>query len=230
MYRGAASLALFALFGLGALAISPLMLALRRPERTIPVIRFLWRPLLLLFDLTGLIRVEARGLGGIHSSVIVANHPSLIDVVILVALIPRTLYVAKHALRVNPFLAAVVRATSLPDDGRLPAAAAPYLERGWNVLVFPEGTRSPASGLHPFRRGAAWTALESRAPVVALALRFSRRILAKDSPPWLMHEKRVMISVDRLGTLAPPPDAAPSRRAAIALTASIGGLYRGQFF
>ncbi len=185
--RGALSLALFGVFGAGALLIAPLMLLFRRLALCQPVVRAVWRPLLGLFVLSRLIRVERGNLRRMRGAVVAMNHPSLIDVVVLSVLLPRTLYVAKHALRANPFLTAIVRHTSLPDDANLPEVAAPYLAKGWNALVFPEGTRSPtAGGLQPFRRGAAQLALRTGAPLVCVGLYVSRRILGKAQPPWEM--------------------------------------------
>ena len=189
--RGAVSTTLFAVFGVGALAISPIMLAMSAPRLCQPVVRASWRILAWLFRATGLISVEG-GVGDLKGCVIAANHPSLIDVVLVTAMMPRTLYVAKHALRRNPFMAAIVRHTSLPDDERLPEAAAPYLAEGWNVLVFPEGTRSPSPGeLREFRRGAAQLALRTGAPVACVGISLSRAILGKRQKPWDMGERRV---------------------------------------
>ena len=141
--RGLTALALFVVFGAGALLISPLMFLLRDPPHGQPVVRATWRFIVALFCWTRLIKVERGNLEDWRGVVLVANHPSLIDVVLLVSLVPRTLYVAKSALRRSPFLGAIVRATALPDDATLPDVAAPYLKAGWNVLIFPEGTRTP---------------------------------------------------------------------------------------
>lgn len=195
VFRGAVSLVLFALYGIGGLAISPIMMVLRRPRLCQPVVRAVWIPLLWLFEATRLIKVERGNLGPLGGCVVIANHPSLIDVVIISVLVPRTLFVAKHALLKNPFMAAIVRNSSLPDDERLPEAAAPYLAAGWNVLVFPEGTRSPRPDeLRDFHRGAAQLALRSGAKVVCVGVGMTRRILGKHQPPWDMGSDRVVYS------------------------------------
>lgn len=195
VFRGAVSLVLFALYGIGGLAISPIMMVLRRPRLCQPVVRAVWIPLLWLFEATRLIKVERGNLGPLEGCVVIANHPSLIDVVIISVLVPRTLFVAKHALLKNPFMAAIVRNSSLPDDERLPEAAAPYLAAGWNVLVFPEGTRSPRPDeLRDFHRGAAQLALRSGAKVVCVGVGMTRRILGKHQPPWDMGSDRVVYS------------------------------------
>lgn len=220
--RGLTATALFGVFGAGALLVSPVMLLLRRPERAQPVVRTLWRVMAGLFVVTRLIRVDRGNLGAPRGAVLVANHPTLIDVVLLVALVPRTLYVAKHALKGNPFLAAIVHATALPDDARLPDVAAPYLRAGWNVLVFPEGTRSPRTGgLQPLRRGAAQLALRADAPVVCVRETLSRRILAKGQRPWDMGTRRVVFSFRASAPLRPSVDAASRHVAAVRLTDAI---------
>ena len=212
--RGACSLVLFAAFGAGALAITPLMLVLRRPERCQPVVRAVWRLATAAFVVTRLIRLDHSRLRSVSGAVLTANHPSLIDVVLLVALVPRTLYVAKRALRGNPILAAIVRATALPDDASLTEKAAPYLAKGWNVLVFPEGTRSPRTGgLRPLRRGAAQVALRTGAPVVCVRIDVSRRLLAKGQKPWDMGSERVTYAF-RSDELAPPAEPVRGARAA----------------
>jgi long-chain acyl-CoA synthetase len=50
------------------------------------------------------------------------------------------------------------------------AHAGEALDRGYNVLVFPEGTRSPAGELAPFRAGIGMLAKQAHAPVLPVAL------------------------------------------------------------
>ncbi|MBR2839342.1 MAG: 1-acyl-sn-glycerol-3-phosphate acyltransferase [Kiritimatiellae bacterium] len=220
--RSAATLALFALFGMGALLISPIVLVLGRPDRGQPVVRAAWRLAAAAFVRLRLIRVACDGLRPPPGSVIVANHPSLIDVVLLVASIPRTLYVAKRGLRANPFLAAIVRSTSLPSDATLPEAAAPYIARGWNVLVFPEGTRSPAPDrLGPMKRGAAQLALRTNAPVACVRIDVSRRILGKGQRPWDLGDSTVAFDMRMRVIPARTAGGEPLRAQAVRLTDEI---------
>lgn len=226
--RGTESVLLFGLFGIGALIVSPLMLVLHRPEFGQPVVRLLWRPLLFLFEAAWLIKVDHSRLKRVKGTVIVANHPSLIDVVMLVSLMPRTLYVAKSALLGNPFMAAIVRATALPDDATLFENAGGYLAKGWNVLVFPEGTRSPLDGsLHPFRRGAAQLALRTGAPIACVRIDFSKRLLAKHESIAEMGEKRVAVTLSSLAEFPVEKTVAGLHSAAIALTERIRSTLSG---
>jgi len=220
--RGILSVLLFGVFGVGALLITPLMLLLRRPERCQPIVRCTWRLTLFLFCATRLIRVDRTDLGTMTGSVIAANHPSLIDVVILTALVPRTLYVAKHGLLSNLFLSAIVRATALPDDAGLPTSAARYLADGWNVLIFPEGTRSPtAGGLQPLHRGAAQLALRTGAPLVGVRIDVTRRLLGKHQKPWDMGDRRVTYSLHARTIPCERREEESLHAAAVRLTAAI---------
>lgn len=200
--RGAASLSLFALFGLGALALAPVTFVLRNRVACQLLVRATWRLLLWAFGAFHLVRVRAESRDGVdlpslRGCVIAANHPSLIDVVAFVATVPKTLYVAKRGLLRNFFLRSVVRATALPDDAGLADAAMPYLAAGWNVLVFPEGTRSPEEGgLRPFRRGAAQLALRAGVPLVPVRVLPTCRILGKRQPPWRVGDRCVVYTLD----------------------------------
>lgn len=191
--RGGMALLLFAGFGVGAVLLSPLMLLLRRPERCQPPVRATWRFFAWLCVHVGLIGIDTAGLGGLRGCILAPNHPSLIDVVLLAAIVPRTLFVAKHALLRNPFLAAIVRHLALPDDERLVEAAAPRLAAGWNVLVFPEGTRSPGpDAMGPLRRGVAQLALRTGAPLACIGIHLSHPILGKRQKPWDMGARRAI--------------------------------------
>ena len=229
IYSGTTSVLLFAVLGLGALLITPAMLVLRKPELCHPIVRTAWRFILSIFVGARLIRIDRGNLGEIRGSVIAASHPSLIDVLILTSIIPRTMYVAKAGLRWNPFLTAIVRATALPDDLTLPERAAPFLKKGWNVVIFPEGTRSPAEGgLQPLRRGAAQLALRTGASVACIRLTTSRRILGKRKPPWDLGDRIVTYSLSLKTIPVEQIDGPGIHAAAVRLTEQIHEWLKGE--
>lgn len=199
--RSILTLAVVSLFGLGGLGLAPFLLFV--PRRIAhALVRGSWIFFVFLLDILRLIHVDRRNLPNIRGCVLVSNHPSLLDVVFYGAIIPRTLFVAKHSLRRNPFCAGPVRALSLPDEARLVQTAAPLLKKGWNILIFPEGTRSPGlDRLHPFKRGAAQVALFAQAPLICLAEHLSFRILGKDQPITSVGDEMTHYSFSHLGTL-----------------------------
>ncbi len=57
--------------------------------------------------------------------------------------------------------------------------AAGLLEEGWNLVIFPEGGRSPDGWAQPFRGGAAYLAKRTGRPVVPVHLAGTRHVLPK---------------------------------------------------
>ena len=118
--------------------------------------------------------------------VIIANHPTLIDVTAIMAVHPRVCCVAKDALFRSIMVGPLLRqcghinggGDSLTSGASVILQATERLEQGQSVLIFPEGTRSPAHGLRRFRPGA--FEICRRAGVPALP------ILISCNPPTLL--------------------------------------------
>jgi 1-acyl-sn-glycerol-3-phosphate acyltransferase len=131
-------------------------------------------------DVKGLEHVNGAG-----SCLIIASHPTLMDVVLLVSLIRDCNCVVKRSLWKHFFLGGVVRAAEyIPnDDGpQLITECEESSKMGRPLLIFPEGTRSPANGLHRFNRGAAQIALRASVPVVPAVLTCFPPTLMKHQP------------------------------------------------
>lgn len=151
-------------------------------------------------------------------SIIVANHSSYLDGVLLIAALPRaSRFVAKRELArvpvIGPFLRRLdavfverfdVRA-GVEDAHRL----ARLVSRGESCIFFPEGTFVSAPGLLPFHLGAFAAAVEVDRPVVPVALRGARALLRNGQ--WLPQRGPISIYIDA-------PVKAPRARNAFAAT------------
>ncbi|MFZ5621594.1 MAG: AMP-binding protein [Pseudomonadota bacterium] len=121
--------------------------------------------------------------------VLVANHASYLDAIVLTAALDMPLrFVAKRALRRPLFgtlLAKLGTEFVARDDVRQSVDdAARVLDRvhgGDGVVFFPEATFTAAPGLRPFRLGAFKVAMESGAALVPIALRGTREMLRGSS-------------------------------------------------
>jgi len=110
--------------------------------------------------------------------VLVTNHPTLVDVTALIAAHGELCVVAKRSLFRNPLVGPLLRLCGHIDGGTggfgvgtdVLAQSVDRLRAGHRVLMFPEGTRSPLSGLSRFRGGAFSAAFEAGVPVVPLAI------------------------------------------------------------
>ncbi len=85
-----------------------------------------------------------------------------------------------------------------------------WLRRGVPVIVFPEGTRAPTPELLPFHEGAFRLALETGVPILPLALRGTRRALAKGSLVFGRARAviRILEPVEAVGDPEDPEDVA----------------------
>lgn len=137
-----------------------------------------------------LLEIEYRGFdpAATAGTVVVANHPGLLDAMFLLARMPSAICVFKPSVRHNPLLGpAALRAGYLATDHRLELVrrAATKLAGGATLLVFPEGTRTPANGnLGPFRPGFALIARRAQAPVQLVRITVHGSLLTKERAWW----------------------------------------------
>jgi 1-acyl-sn-glycerol-3-phosphate acyltransferase len=132
-------------------------------------------------DITGPERLERRGL------LILANHPSLIDVVLLMAFIKQADCIVKRGVWRNPFTHATVRAADYirNDSGpELIQKCIVSLESGSNLIIFPEGTRTPADGSVRLKRGAANIAVRMQRNVTPVLIRCTPATIGKGRQFW----------------------------------------------
>ncbi len=139
------------------------------------------------------IRITVDGqahLAGDAPRIVVANHASYVDALILTAALPVGLhYVAKRELADQPVVGWCLRRIGCEFverfDTQQSAAAANRLEEkvraGHSLVFFPEGTFGTAPGLRPFRMGAFIAAARAGVAVVPVALRGTRAILPSGS-------------------------------------------------
>lgn len=119
-----------------------------------------------------------------QSCLIVANHPTLIDYVLLASVMPEMDCLVKSALLKNPFVSGVIRAADYlinsQGDFLLPESRQ-RLQRGDIILVFPEGTRSSPGKKMVLRRGAANIAVRCNTDIRIVLIRCSQHLLDKQS-------------------------------------------------
>jgi 1-acyl-sn-glycerol-3-phosphate acyltransferase len=168
----------------------------------------------LSYELTGFERLERRGL------LILANHPSLIDTVFLLAFARGCNCVVNAALSRNPFTLGAVRAAGYvtSDSGvAVLAECIAALKAGDNVLIFPEGTRTPLSGEIRLRRGAANIAIRGRRDITPVVIHCSPRTLTKGEKWWHVPSRRAEYVLEVRDDIAVAPFLANFHEPAIAV-------------
>lgn len=120
--------------------------------------------------------------------VVVANHPTLMDITAISAALGRGFTVVKpklHARRVlHPFMVGAGHVAGSSSDpastGRVVDEAVQRVLAGFPLIIFPEGTRSPPGRLRPFGRTAFEIACRARVPVVSVTIECDPLFLSKE--------------------------------------------------
>ncbi len=128
-----------------------------------------------------------------HGHLVLANHPALIDVLMILALMPNLCCIMKSDLSQHPILGLLIRNLNYlsNDNPEIWLAQAQLrLESGESLLVFPEGTRTKPGQPVSFKLGAVELARRTRAKVLPLVVHYNSHYLSK-SCPWyeLPHSK-----------------------------------------
>jgi 1-acyl-sn-glycerol-3-phosphate acyltransferase len=182
----------------------------QRTGRARRVIQRIFRVYIAALRLTGVIRLRMDGaaqLAAARGRLIVANHPSLLDVVLLMSLVPNAQCIVKHELWNHRFLGPLMRAAGyirndLAADDMIAACRA-ALDRGDCLIIFPEGTRSVPGARIGLRRGFANLALLTGAPIQPVCITCEPPILFKGEPWWRIPTRTPLFTVTVDGCLDP---------------------------
>jgi 1-acyl-sn-glycerol-3-phosphate acyltransferase len=131
-----------------------------RNRRAQLIIRKSFRIYIAMLRMLGVLKLEVLGgekLSACRGKLIIANHPTLIDIVLLMAILPDAACVVKSDLFRNPLLRPLVKSAGYIRNDYAPETlierCRETLATGSNLIIFPEGTRSvPGRPLH-FQRG-----------------------------------------------------------------------------
>lgn len=176
------------------------------------------------FTLCG-IQLDVHGLENIPENVciVVANHASYIDGMILQAVLPpRFSYVIKREAEKAPLLGFLLRRVGAKFVERFSAAGSARDARkliraassGESIAFFPEGTFLPHPGLDRFRGGAFAAAINGNVAIVPIAINGSRHILRGGT----ILPRHGNLRVDILDCIEPTDQAFDSGKKLAALT------------
>jgi 1-acyl-sn-glycerol-3-phosphate acyltransferase len=188
----------FSLFGIGgallAVTVFPLMMAVS-PEREIGrkrvryVIHLVFRLFLWFMRSMGVINIdlEAREqLASQRSCIIIANHPTLLDVVILMSASPNFQCVVKYQLWNNFFLRGAVSAAGFIrndlETREFVEQCTKVFTNGDNLLIFPEGTRTIPGEFPKLFRGFANVAIIAKVDIQTVVIKCEPVTFTSDKP------------------------------------------------
>ncbi|HDK6715704.1 TPA: 1-acyl-sn-glycerol-3-phosphate acyltransferase [Klebsiella quasipneumoniae] len=211
LWRAAMTGFCFALFGLGGLLLSVIwfnLLLIAVPD-TVRRRRIARRSISASFRLfltvvrgVGVLDYHIQGADILRQErgcLVVANHPSLIDYVMLASVMPETDCMVKSSLLKNPFVSGVIRAADYlindQADALLPASRQ-RLRQGDTILIFPEGTRTVPGEKMRLQRGAANIAVRCGSDLRLVVIRCTEPMLSKQSKWYDAPQTKPLFTVE----------------------------------
>ncbi|MDK2124928.1 lysophospholipid acyltransferase family protein [Parachitinimonas caeni] len=218
-WRVIATAIAFSTFGLGGLVLRlayfPLLQLLVRQREAQTrkarlAVHYTFKLFIELMRVLGILRYEIRGIEKLQRPglLILANHPTLIDVVFLISLVPDADCVVKASLARNPFTRGPVRATNYicNDSGAgLIEDCIASIQTGHNLIIFPEGTRTPVNGPMKLQRGAANIATRGPCNITPVTIRCEPLSLTKGLPWWKVPPRRMQFTIEVKDDIAVQP-------------------------
>jgi 1-acyl-sn-glycerol-3-phosphate acyltransferase len=176
--------------------------------------RFLFGIWLGLLDAGGLFRAN-RVKGSLVDGpcVVIANHPGLFDVLVMIRDIPGLSVLAKQSLTALPGLAKIFDQAGfvfVSQDDDLSASVditnkiVGLLKNGRKFMLFPEGTRSPKGGLHHFRAGAFKIARVAGVPVLPVLIKNHPPFMPKEDKWFLPQSDKSVFDAEFMEPIPPP--------------------------
>lgn len=211
LWRLSVTGACFALFSIGGTLLTPVLFAplgllpggeARRNRRAQALIQRFFALLIGVLRVLGIMRLELKGaelLRDCDNVLVFANHPSYLDVVVMLSRMPRSSCVVNSRLWRSPFYGGVVRAAgyirndnpeSLIDD------CVATLASGDPLIIFPEGTRSVPGQALRMSRGAAHIALKSQRDILPVVLTCDPPTLTKGTPWYRIPPRAFCITLE----------------------------------
>ncbi len=200
---------------LGWAAIGPLLAArFQGTERTAFARRRVQRSfdwMMRTLGRLGLVTADLRALDAIAAEgplIVVPNHPSMLDAVIVISRLPAVCCVMKRSLLRNPLTGTGARLAGYVDNGSVSGMvrkSVAALDSGCQLLIFPEGTRSQRRPISQLTRSFALISQRSGIPMQTVLIE-SDSPYARKGWPLLRPPPRPVRYTVRLGRRFDPSD------------------------
>jgi len=206
--RGLNTIFCFVIFGIGALIIRYTVFPFQKGRmENYETLQKSWQFFIWLLKAVRLIKLEVNDIEKIKSiknSIIVSTHPSFIDIVILMSIIPHSTCFVASKLSNNPFFKGMVSLLFIIEGQAMDKwvnQACEMLDSGLNIIIFPMGTRHHKNEFLKIRKGAALIAQKSGKNIEMLKIKNSFDYLQIHQPIYDAGLEEVLYTIDYLGEL-----------------------------
>lgn len=209
LWRLCATALAYTVFGLGGLIVPllaiPLLYLLPGGRKTRQryarrIVHWLFLSFVYFMRLLGILSWRVEGLEKLRRErgrLLLANHPTLLDVVFLIAFVPNATCIVKSRLRANPAMSGFIALTGYiaNDDGPdLIESARAAMRDGSVLIIFPEGTRTTPGKPMTLRRGAANIAVRCAVNITPVVIQCSPPTLSKQHKWYHIPERAFTMS------------------------------------
>ena len=199
-FRSFLAVICFGIFGLGSILVNFLLFPFIQNNKELcsDIIRYLWKFFTNLLIFLRLIKLDIKRLDKIENKVIVATHPSFIDIVILMSLIPKSTCFVKKELTSNPILKNIISSIFVPNDMEiedLEEKSKRILDKGFNLIIFPTGIRHRKNEYPKIKKGAALAALTAEKNIVPIKIHTDDDFLFINQPFYAVGSKTVTFEI-----------------------------------
>ena len=201
----------FTIFGVCGVILTALLLPVLLLTKETPARRRFGKILLKLsfrsflwgMQFLGVMNLQTQNLDRLKSGgrLVLSNHPSLIDAVILIALIDNPNGIIKSSLFNNPSMYGLAKIAGLMRNVEGPELIRKSIESittGENLIIFPEGTRTKVLGQVTFKQGAAYIAIKGGINITPILIVTSEPVLRKDHSWYKVPTKKPVFTVSVL--------------------------------
>lgn len=201
----------FAIFGFFGVILTVILLPVLLLTRETPARRKFGKILLKIsfqsflwgMQLLGVMELKTKNLDRLKAGgrLVLSNHPSLIDAVILIAIIDNPNGIIKSSLFNNPSMYGLAKITGLMRNVEGPELIRKSIEsisNGENLIIFPEGTRTRVLGEVTFKQGAAYIAIKGKINITPILIVTSEPVLRKDHSWYRVPSKKPVFTVSVL--------------------------------
>lgn len=199
----------FVLFGIGGVAFKLVLLpyTLKSTAGDLPrqlqarrLIGGIWRFFVRYLVWSGVLSVRYEGMEklGRPGQLVLANHPSLLDVVLLISHAPELNCIVKKDLQNNPSMSSQIRAAGYIPNEESEAmldTVAEAFRSGQSLLVFPEGTRTGWDGQVKMHRGAVSLGLRSASIITPVCIKMTPPNFKKGQPWYKIPPQKIRYEI-----------------------------------
>lgn len=172
----------FLFFYIGALIINFLVFpsieafAKDKKKKYASVVYNSWRGFIKYLSVTGVLKLNVEDIekiSSIKNKIIVLTHPSYIDILVLMSIIPNSTCFVKEGLMHNPAMKNIISKIFIPsglDLNDMQRITKEYLDEGFNLIVFPMGIRHRKNEYPKIKKGTALIAMNAHKNIIPIEM------------------------------------------------------------